>query len=107
MGGVAGRAGVQGGAESDERAAASLLPARMGGAAPPPLLPDCKKEACAIQACLKRRSFDAARCGDAVAALKACCGRLEPGASVHCPADNASGWDAGGGGEGGAGARAG
>lgn len=79
--------------------AGSLAQSRrpMGGAAPPPTpRSDCRREACAIQACLKRRSFDATRCGDAIATLRACCGRLPPGTdNVHCPLDNAAGWGAG------------
>lgn len=52
----------------------------------------CKRHACALQRCLKRHSFDAAKCVAAVDALRACCavgGRL--GVSVHCPATEA-GW---------------
>lgn len=52
----------------------------------------CKRHACDLQRCLKRHSFDAAKCGAVVDALKACCavdGRM--GVSVHCPA-SAAGW---------------
>lgn len=61
---------------------------------PPPPSDDadaCKREACALQRCLKHRGFDARRCVDAVAALRRCCAAGRLGVSVHCPASEA-GW---------------
>lgn len=43
----------------------------------------CKKQACAIQTCLKRNNYQVERCQTVVAKLRECCRGYEE-LSVHC-----------------------